>query len=53
MWWLTIVDNYYFRVDREVVHIVVTGDIVHHYWLMLNRGVVPIVVGVTLLTITV
>ena len=48
-----IVDNYYFRVDREVVHTVVTGDIVDHYWLMLNRGVVHIVVGVTLLTITV
>jgi hypothetical protein len=31
-----IVDNYYFRFDREVVHIVVAGDIVDHYWSMFN-----------------
>ena len=53
--WLAdyIVDNYYFRFDREMVHIVVAGDIVDHYWLMFNRGVVHIVVAFTLLTITV
>jgi hypothetical protein len=36
-----------------MVHIVVAGDIVDHYWLMFNRGVVHIVVAFTLLTITV
>ena len=48
-----VVDNYYFRLDREVVYIVVAGDIVDHYCLMFNRGVVHIVVAVILLTITV
>jgi hypothetical protein len=27
-----IVDNYYFRLDREVVYIVVAGYIVDHYF---------------------
>ena len=35
-----------------MVHIVVAGDIVDHYCLMFNRGVVHIVVAVILLTIT-
>jgi hypothetical protein len=48
-----IIDNYYFRFDREVVHIVVAGDIVDHYCLIVNKGVVHIVVAVILLTITV
>ena len=39
--------------DRGVVHIIVTGDIVDHYFLMFDRGVVHIVVAVILLTITV
>jgi hypothetical protein len=38
---------------REVVCIVVAGDIVDHYCLMFNRGVIYIVVAVILLTITV
>ena len=41
------------RFDRGVVHIVVAGYIVAHYYLMFNRGVVHIVVAVILLTITV
>jgi hypothetical protein len=49
---LHIIDNYYFRFDRGVVHIVVAGDIVDHYCLMFDRGVVHIVVAV-ILTITV
>jgi hypothetical protein len=36
-----------------MVHIVEVGDIVDHYCLMFNRGVVHIVVAVILLTITV
>ena len=48
-----IVDNYYFRSDIVVVHIVVDDDIVDHYCLMFNRGVIHIVVAVILLTITV
>ena len=48
-----IVDNYYFRFDRGVVHIVVAGYIVDHYCLMFDRGVVHIAVAVILLTITV
>jgi hypothetical protein len=36
-----------------MVHIVEAGDIVDHYCLMFNRGVVHIVVAVILLTITV
>ena len=35
-----------------MVHIVEAGDIVDHYSLMFNRGVVHIVVAVILLTIT-
>jgi hypothetical protein len=48
-----IVDNYYFRFDREVVHIVVAGDIVDHYCFMFDRGVVHIVVSVILFPITI
>ena len=33
------------RFDREVVHIVVAGDIVDHYCFMFDRGVVHIVVA--------
>jgi hypothetical protein len=40
----TMVNNI-FRVDRGMVHIVVAGDIVHHYCLMFNRGVVHIAVA--------
>jgi hypothetical protein len=36
-----------------MVHIVVAGDIVDHYCLMFNRGVVHIVLSVILLTIAV
>ena len=36
-----------------MVHIVVAGDIVDHYCLTFNRGVVHIVVAVILLTIAV
>jgi hypothetical protein len=35
------------------MHIAVAGYIVDHYFLMFNRGVLHIVVGVILLTITV
>jgi len=31
--------------DREVVHIIVAGDIVDHYCFMFDRGVVHIVVA--------
>jgi fumarate reductase subunit C len=48
-----IIDHYYFRFDRGVVHIVVAGDRVDHYCLMFSRVVVHIVVAVILLTITV
>ena len=40
-----IVDHYYFRFDRGVVHIVVAGYIFDHYCLMFDRGVVQIVVA--------
>jgi hypothetical protein len=39
--------------DREVVCIVVAGNIVDHYCLRFDRGVVHIVVAVILLTITI
>jgi hypothetical protein len=39
--------------DKGVVHIVVAGYIVDHYYFMFNRGVVHIVVAVILLTIIV
>ena len=41
------------RFDRGVVHIVVAGYIVAHYYLMFYRRVVHNVVAVILLTITV
>jgi hypothetical protein len=39
--------------DRGVLHIVVVGNIVDHYCLRIDGGVVHIVVVVLLLTITV
>jgi hypothetical protein len=48
-----IIDNYYFRLDRGVVHIVVVGDIVDNFCFMFDRGMVHIVVAVLLLSITV
>ena len=41
-----IIDNYYIRFDRGVVHIVVAGYIADHYCLRFDRGVVLIVVFV-------
>jgi hypothetical protein len=40
-----IVDHYWLRFDRGVVHVVVAGDIVDHYCLRFVRGVVHIVVA--------
>jgi hypothetical protein len=39
--------------DRGVVHVVVVGYIVDHYFFMFDRGVVHIVVAVILLSMTV
>jgi hypothetical protein len=46
-----IVDNYYLRFDRGVVHNVVAGDIVDNYCFMFDRGMVHVVVAVILLSI--
>ena len=47
-----IIDHYYFRFGRGVVHIVVAGDIVDHCCYIFDRGVVHIVVAVILFPIT-
>ena len=39
--------------DRGMIHIVVVGYIVDHYYFIFDRGVVHIVVAVILLAITV